>query len=214
MSATLDQCTVIVLAGGGSQRFAAGDKLDSDVGGTALLTRAVAAAAGCASVIVVGPESTQTASSAGSEGAGVRVIRVQESPPGGGPVAAIQAALSVTTTSTVVVLAGDLPFAHGLPSVLTEALVLDAPGADAVVPLDGTGRLQPLAAAYRTVALHRALRDMTPVHGASMRDLLRRLDVVELGDDRVAEQSLIDIDTTDDLAAVRGLVNAPTRQRP
>lgn len=213
MSTTLDECTAVVLAGGRSTRFDRSDKLTSDVGGVSLVQRSIMAAETCARIIVVGPPGIETTALPADQGHEVDIVQIQESPPGGGPVAAIASAMHLVTTPLLMVLAGDLPFAHGLPDVVVAEITHNAPGADAVVPLDGDGHLQPLAAAYRTSALRQAFRDLGQVQGISMRTLLSRLDVVELPAEGVPPDALVDIDTATDLVAARSLAASRTEFR-
>ncbi len=155
----------------------------------------IASVVGAARVVVVGP-----APGVGATPGHVRWVL--EAPPGGGPVAALAAALPLVETDVVVLLAGDLPFAEGLPDRL-RALLVGAPGADGVVPVDSGGRTQPLAAAYRTQALRRAVAELEVVDGAAVRTLLGRLRVTTVDADTLPAGSLLDVDTPDDLAAAR-----------
>jgi molybdopterin-guanine dinucleotide biosynthesis protein A len=213
MSTTMGECTAIVLAGGRSQRFDGAEKLISVVDGVTLVQRSIMAAETCARIIVVGPPGIETTTPRAEEDRAANVVQLQESPPGGGPVAALAAGLRIVSTPLVVVLAGDLPFAQGLPEAVVAEISHNAPGADAVVPLDTDDHLQPLAAAYRTSALRRALRDLGRVQGISMRLLLSRLDVVELPAERLPPDALVDIDTATDLVAARSLATSRTELR-
>ncbi len=75
--------------------------------------------------------------------------------PGLGPLSGICSALIHSSTELVVVLACDMPF---LRAELIEYLLDRAAGADAVVPYDEKGYLQPLAAVYKKSCLQPALR--------------------------------------------------------
>lgn len=214
MSATLDEVTAIVLAGGQGRRFGGPDKLSTSIEGASLIGRALEAAAVCARILVVGPPLVVTQAATATGAGATDVVQVQESPPGGGPVAAIAAGLAHVHTSVVVVLAGDQPFAHGLPQALIAELGGALPTIDAVVPVDASGRRQPLAAAYRARALHRALNHWASVSGISARDLLAQLTVQEVASDRLPRDSLVDIDTTDDLAQAHRLVALRHAEHP
>ena len=87
---------VIVLTGGGSLRMGQ-DKATLDVAGATLLDRTLDGIPAAIDVIVAGPPVAVTR-------AGVRFV--QEVPPGGGPVAGIDAALVSVTEPVVVVLGG------------------------------------------------------------------------------------------------------------
>src|SRR6185369_15934291 len=96
----------VVLAGGAARRLGGTSKPSRTVGGIRLLDRVLAALAGADPLIVVGPPDLPLPS-------GVR--RTIESPPGGGPVAALAAGLALLAVPTpvhdrVAVLAADLPF--------------------------------------------------------------------------------------------------------
>ncbi|MER5654743.1 NTP transferase domain-containing protein [Streptomyces sp. NPDC002131] len=90
----------VVLAGGSARRLGGADKPGVRVGGRALLDRVLAACADAAvTVVVAEPRAT------------ARPVRwAREDPPGGGPVAALDAGLRHTTAPYVVVLSADLPF--------------------------------------------------------------------------------------------------------
>ncbi|MEW2443059.1 molybdenum cofactor guanylyltransferase, partial [Micromonospora marina] len=91
----------IVLAGGAARRMGGVDKPARAVGGRSMLHRVLGAVADADQRIVVG--------SSGPAPEGVRTTR--EEPPGGGPVAATAAGLALLDpgTTTVAVLAADLP---------------------------------------------------------------------------------------------------------
>ncbi|MFG1738268.1 molybdenum cofactor guanylyltransferase [Micromonospora chalcea] len=111
----------VVLAGGAARRMGGVDKPARPVGGRPMLHRVLAAVADADQRIVVGPS--------GPLPDGVRTTR--EEPPGGGPVAATAAGLALLdpATTTVALLAADLP-------LLTAAAVtelrraLDAPATE------------------------------------------------------------------------------------
>ena len=110
----------------------------------------------------------------------------------GGPVAAINSAIKKVDSELVAIFATDMPFAPRVLPELNAGLINDA-----ALPLDETGRLQPLAAIYRTSALVKALSELTKIANASMQSLLVRLQIDEV---RVqSPELLIDIDTEADL---------------
>ncbi|MFI9393157.1 NTP transferase domain-containing protein [Streptomyces bauhiniae] len=143
----------VVLAGGGARRLGGADKPGVQVGGRALLDRVLAACADAATTVVVAdPRAT------------ARPVRwAREEPAGGGPVAALDAGLRLTTAEYVVVLSADLPFlgadtVHRLLSALRDS------DADGAMLTDDDGRDQPLVAAYRTASLRGALTDLAIEH--------------------------------------------------
>ena len=143
----------VVLAGGRARRLGGASKPDVEVGGVALLDHALAAVAGAAHVVVVGPPQV----------ARPGVATVLEDPPDGGPVAGLAAgldALPADGPDLVVVLACDVPGAgRVLPALLAPRR---RPRADRRV-VDGArmvgadGRPQHLVAVYRRAALRAAL---------------------------------------------------------
>ena len=156
----------IVLAGGRSSRMGGGLKPLLRVGGATMLERVLGAVAQATPIVVVGPSELDDHL--------VGVPRVQEQPPGGGPVAAIGAgAAALDDVPWVAVLAADLPF-------VTAAALDGLLGAgDCAVYVDGQGRRQPLVAVWATSCLRGALAAV-PGKDASMKELLRAVSVTEL----------------------------------
>jgi molybdopterin-guanine dinucleotide biosynthesis protein A len=182
----------VVLAGGGGRRLGGLDKAALTIGRIPLLDRALDAVAGASRIVVVGPERDVPSG----------VLVVSDEPAGGGPVSALAAAVSTLRSELVVVLACDMPF---VTSAVVERLLTacEPLGADPDVRLvdgallvDGDGRRQYLAAAYRLPALTRALGDAGSPYGRSMRSLVRRLTVAEVAAD---PEETLDIDTWDDV---------------
>ncbi|MGW0706602.1 DUF6457 domain-containing protein [Streptomyces sp. NPDC002643] len=116
----------VVLAGGAARRLGGADKPGVRVGGRALLDRVLAACAGAGTTVVVAdPRPTARP-----------VLWAREEPPGGGPLAALDAGLRNTTAPYVVVLSADLPF---LGEETVRRLVEALRAGDA----DGDGRTTP-----------------------------------------------------------------------
>ncbi|MGV9562551.1 NTP transferase domain-containing protein [Streptomyces sp. NPDC003480] len=211
----------VVLAGGTARRLGGADKPGVRVGGRALLDRVLAACAGAATTVVVAdPRPTARP-----------VLWAREEPPGGGPVAALDAGLRHTTAGYVVVLSADLPFLEA-GTVRRLLAALRASGADGAVLTDPEGRDQPLVAAYRSATLRRELARLAAGQGSSgTSDLphapeprdpsdlparplrpglaglpLRRL-VARLGLTRISDPvASFDCDTWDDIAAARSRI--------
>ncbi|MGI5376784.1 NTP transferase domain-containing protein [Streptomyces sp. CA-251387] len=143
----------VVLAGGAARRLGGADKPAVRVGGRALLDRVLAACADARTTVVVAdPRPTARP-----------VTWAREDPPGGGPLAALDAGLRHTTAERVVVLSADLPFLdEGTVRRLLAALRTS--GADGALLTDAGGRDQPLVAAYRASALRRELAALTQGH--------------------------------------------------
>ena len=133
----------VVLAGGTSRRMGGGDKTSLDVGGLALLDRALSALADASRIVVVGtPRPT------------VRSVRwTLEDPPGGGPAAALAAGLTDVTASIVVALAADLP----LITPATIGRIVAAAQPSGAVLVDAGGAPQWLLGAWPIEVLRTAL---------------------------------------------------------
>lgn len=150
----------VVLAGGQGRRLGGVVKPALSVGGRRLIDIALDALAGAHLTVAVGaPVPTARP-----------VVWTREMPAGGGPVAALAAALPLVRSRHVVVLAADLPF---ITAAAVDRLLI-ARGAAAAVAGDDDGHDQPLIACYDTAALREAMPDEP--QGASMRSLLRRLE--------------------------------------
>jgi molybdopterin-guanine dinucleotide biosynthesis protein A len=185
----------VVLAGGAARRLGGADKPGVRVGGRALLDRVLAACAGARTTVVVAdPRPTERP-----------VTWAREDPPGGGPLAALDAGVRRTTADEVVVLSADLPFLDG-PTVERLLAALREGTADGVVLTDPEGRDQPLVAAYRTRRLHGLLALLGAEHGSLTGLPLRRLTAhLELA--RVCDPvASFDCDTWDDIATARARI--------
>lgn len=124
-------------------------------------------------------------------------VWAREAPPGGGPVAAIAAALPHVTAATVVVVAGDLPAgAAAVPALLAALVDHD------VAALEAGGRVQWLLAVWRTAALRDAVAGLGDPVGAPVRALYDGVDVVRVAEPEGAQWSG-DLDTAADLRRLR-----------
>ncbi|GHH82439.1 NTP transferase domain-containing protein [Streptomyces capitiformicae] len=185
----------IVLAGGAARRLGGADKPGVRVGGRALLDRVLTACAGAGTTVVVAsPRPTARP-----------VLWAREEPPGGGPLAALDAGLRHTTAPYVVVLSADLPF---LDEETVRRLLdaLRAADADGVLVTDSDGRDQPLVAAYRAEAPRRELARLATEHdgltGLPLRRLTAALRLTRITDPVAS----FDCDTWDDIAAARARI--------
>jgi molybdopterin-guanine dinucleotide biosynthesis protein A len=177
----------ILLAGGAARRFGGVDKPGLELAGRALWRHVLDAVTSADRVVLVGPPRAVPA--------GVTVCR--ESPPGGGPVAALAAGVLHTAAPFVVVLAADLPsIAPAVPRLL--AAVTE--GADAALLAGPDGRDNPLAAAWRREVLVPALHGEPP----SGRPMHRLFDGLRYA--RVADEAGwgLGCNTPADLARARG----------
>ncbi|KUO21209.1 NTP transferase domain-containing protein [Streptomyces dysideae] len=185
----------VVLAGGAARRLGGADKPGLRVGGRALLDRVLAACDDArATVVVADPRPTARP-----------VTWAREDPPGGGPLAALDAGLRHTTAEHVVVLSADLPFLEA-GTVRRLLGALRAGGADGVLLTDADGRDQPLVAAYRAAALRRELAALTDAHGGltglPLRRLTGALDLTRVPDPVAS----FDCDTWDDITTARARI--------
>nr|WP_244317620.1 NTP transferase domain-containing protein [Streptomyces bauhiniae] len=184
-----------MLAGGGARRLGGADKPGVQVGGRALLDRVLAACADAATTVVVAdPRAT------------ARPVRwAREEPAGGGPVAALDAGLRLTTAEYAVVLSADLPFL-GADTVHRLLAALRDGDADGAMLTDDDGRDQPLVAAYRTASLRAALADLATEHGGltglPLRRLTGSLRLTRLTDPLAS----FDCDTWEDIAHARARI--------
>ncbi|MFJ7151083.1 NTP transferase domain-containing protein [Streptomyces sp. NPDC100445] len=196
---------VVVLAGGAARRLGGADKPGLRVGGRTLLDRTLAACAGArTTVVVAAPRPT------------ARPVRwAREEPPGGGPVAALEAGLRLAAAPHgpapqppaphTVVLSADLPFLQE-GTVRRLLTALQDTGADGALLTDAGGREQPLVAAYRTAALHHGLSALSATPGGLSGLPLRRL-TGALHLTRVPDpQASFDCDTWDDIARARARI--------
>ncbi|MEU1849390.1 NTP transferase domain-containing protein [Streptomyces sp. NPDC019990] len=185
----------VVLAGGAARRLGGTDKPGVRVGGRALLDRVLTACARARTTVVVAtPRPTARP-----------VTWAREEPPGGGPVAALDAGLRHTTAEHVLLLSADLPF---LRERTVDQLLgaLRAGDADGVLLTDPGGRDQPLVAAYRAARLRATLAALAGRHGSLTGLPLRRL-VAELRLTRISDPvASFDCDTWDDIATARARI--------
>ena len=117
----------------------------------------------------------------------------------GGPLAAVNSALTKIDSDLVAIIATDMPFA---PKVLPELQIAlnTSTSSDCALPLDNQGVAQPLAGIYKTKSLIAAMEKLqseSEVFGQSMRSLLKflQVNIVKVKNPEL----LIDIDTKADL---------------
>ncbi|MFB6839027.1 NTP transferase domain-containing protein [Streptomyces sp. NPDC056361] len=187
----------VVLAGGAARRLGGSDKPGVRVGGRTLLDRVLAACSDAGRTVVVGdPRPT------------VRPVRwTREDPPGGGPLAALDAGTRQTEADVLLVLSADLPFLDAATvRRLLDALAA-APEAEVALLADTDGRDQPLVAAYRSDPLRRELARLTADHGGladlPLRGLTRALRPLRVPAGPLAS---FDCDTWEDIAIARARI--------
>lgn len=180
----------IVLAGGRARRLQGADKPQLDVGGVRMLDRVLAAVADAERVVVVGPRRAVP----------VPVTWRREQPAGGGPVAAVVAALDAVTADRVVVLAADLPDIAPAVPVLLAALDEAPAEVDVACLAEPGGRINYLAAAWRTAGLRRLAGSLGEPTGVPARTLLQSATMMEVADPAGWGR---DCDTWEELADAR-----------
>lgn len=178
--------SVVILTGGTSRRMGQ-DKATLNFGGTSLVEFVVGLVPFGMNVVMVGKPGK------------LPVIHVREDPIGGGPVAALHAALPHIPSASFCVIAVDTPF--GLPWLLQQQLTL---GQEALIPLNAQGRPHYLCAEYNSVSFAHAINRLGGSQNASMKDLVSMFTEVEYLDNPHTEtltstEVLLDINTPADL---------------
>lgn len=175
----------VVLAGGQGMRLGGVSKADLYIGEQRLLDIVLAAVPAARTRVVVGEVDVPW-----------DVLRTMEEPPGGGPVAGIQAGLDAITEPCdwTVVMAVDHPGAEPAVRDLLAAVVEDDP-ADGWLLADADGTLQWLLGVHRTASLRRAIA-ASGADGVAMRRMLSSLTLNPVP----TAADLTDLDTPPDLA--------------
>lgn len=184
-----------MLAGGRSSRLGGTHKPALPVADRSLLEHVLLAFTGVPTVVVGRAEGIPDHLRA------VTTV-VRESPPGGGPVAAVAEGIRHIAADTVLVAiaAGDMPF---LTQKHFLRLINELHDHDVVVPV-ARAREQWLASVWSITPLRRALDALGDPSNQSVHKLAAALDVrlLEISDDDGVHQ-LFDIDTPDDLHTAR-----------
>ncbi|MCX4584028.1 NTP transferase domain-containing protein [Streptomyces sp. NBC_01481] len=186
----------IVLAGGAAKRLGGADKPAVRVGGRALLDRVLGVCRDAGRTVVVG----------GRRATARPVVWAREEPPGGGPLAALDAGVRQVEAGAVLVLSADLPFL-GERTVRQLIGTLGTSGREAALLTDAGGRDQPLVAAYRTEPLRRELALLATEYGSltglPLRLLTQELDLARIDAEPLAS---FDCDTWEDISAARARI--------
>ena len=177
---------IAVLAGGTSARLGR-DKIELRRDGKSLLEHVLGSIPEPwpEQLLVIGPERELPVDLRG------RVHFLTEEPAGGGPLAALEAAVLASTAPVIVILTGDSPNAGAAVAPLLAAVT--ATHSAVLCPTDR--RPNPLTAAYRREALESALRQLQPTANGRARDVLDLLPWHEVAAPPAADQ---DIDTAAD----------------
>jgi molybdopterin-guanine dinucleotide biosynthesis protein A len=206
--------TAIVLAGGRSSRFD-GDKLESELDGSRLLDRAVAAALAVADEVIVAGRAIDTTIGR------LAVRSIDDAEPFGGPLLALAGALAAASGLLGIVVGGDMPRLE--PGVLramldelaradaVDAVILGRPYGSEAAPGPSPSeppRRQVLPLALRVQPAERAARVTVEAGRHSLQALLDRMAVVELPASAWLPldpdaNTLLDVDTEADLDRIR-----------
>lgn len=194
-----------MLAGGRAFRLGGVAKPLLEIGGEPLLRTTVEAVRsyGAAPIVVVGPKLLPDP----------EIVWVREDPPFGGPVAAVVAALAVTTAPRVLLLASDMPRAADV----VRRLGVELPSGPAVQRSDGavlvdrSGREQWLAGLYRVAPLRAAIGALVDPTGCAMSTLASALRLMRIPD---PEGIAADIDTPAELEEWRGRAHGRRLESP
>lgn len=196
-----DRVSGIVLAGGASKRFGS-DKLAAQVGGRAMLARAVDAVAAVSSevIVVVAPGDERSLPEHGR----VPLRRAVDPEPYGGPLVGLLAGLEAAREPLIVVAGGDMPtLSVDVLAAMVRTLGVTEGSADAAI-LVRHGEARPLPAAVRNGAATQAARRLLGDGDRSLRALFailptRRIPEAEWRGLDPAGDTLRDIDTPADL---------------
>lgn len=206
----------VVLSGGRSSRLGGASKAQLELDGRSLLDLTCLAVADARRVVVVGPDEPTTVDGLGERGVDTTPAEgqqprefVRESPPFGGPAAALAAAvdhLGDDDAPWLLVLACDMPRIDQAIPTLLESAAKDA--GSSFMAHDG-GRDQPLAALYLMDSLRGAVAAVHRSGGAqnlSMKALLARVQWRAID---VPPGSTADVDTWADAQSL-GVSATPT----
>ncbi|MDQ1720300.1 MAG: hypothetical protein QOI26_34 [Pseudonocardiales bacterium] len=162
----------LILAGGRGARMGGPAKPLRRLAGWPMLDHVLLACSAASRQIVVGPSRI---------GFGEPLF-CREQPAGSGPVAAVSAGLRHVQQPVVLVLAADLPFIGAALGPLRALLVGGLASAEAAALVETSGRINYLAAAWRTAALYAALDRLGDPAGRPMRALYDSVEVSYLPD--------------------------------
>jgi molybdopterin-guanine dinucleotide biosynthesis protein A len=195
-SEAVEGYAAIVLAGGAGSRLGGVAKPAVTVGGVPMIDRVLAAVRAAGRAVVVGPSALASPT---------HTRTVQESPPGGGPVAAVGAAFDALRgelADVVAIVAADLPL---LTADAIRQLVetVEHGRVDGATYIDAEGHRQWLCGAWRTAVVAERLAVIGELRGgdlagAALRDLFGPLAVAEVGNDG-EPPPWFDCDTDDDI---------------
>ena len=192
----------VVLAGGRSRRFGNREKALARFNGHTLVHSAVDAVAPLGDeppLVAVGTESRRSAIASGID---EPVKYVFDPPKFEGPVGGILAAARAAETDRLAVVGCDMPLAT---TRVSQWLAGRSTDADAVVPVDEQGHLQPVFAVYRTAAVIAAENRLTSVALFGLLDELDvcRVPVTSAPADLELDRAITNVNTPADLERLR-----------
>ena len=190
----------VILAGGRGVRMGGPAKPLRKLAGWPMLDHVLLACSAASRQIVVGTRRI---------GIGAPLF-CREQPAGSGPVAGLSAGLRHVRQPVVLVLAADLPFIGGALGPLRSLLGSGPGGPDAAVLVDPSGRVNFLAAAWRTAALYAALDRLGEPAGRPVRALYDSVEVGYLPD---FDAYGADCDTPADLRQAEARIRQRSRGR-
>ncbi|GGK45380.1 hypothetical protein GCM10011591_16230 [Nocardia camponoti] len=165
------------------------DKPGLEIGGRSMLDTALAAVAGCADIVVVGPQRDNLKPT---------IKQVRETPAGAGPVAAIGAALDLSGSAPwVIVLGADMPFLT--PSAIDALLSAATQSNTETFAIDADGRPQYLVGVWRREVLKDALSQLDSLANQPMKA------IVPTNPTLVAVPDIADCDTPEQVVAARAV---------
>ncbi len=197
------QKTVLILAGGKSQRFQSRDKCFITLHDKPLIQHAIDNVSSVADEIIVAVRDTQ-------QGEQIRnrmpnkVILVFDSFKGFGPLAGVLAGLERASSLYSLIVGCDMPFVH-IPVVEFLFEVAEQGKYDAVIPRWENGMVEPLHAVYKRETMLNAVRDTIEKGDGKMFNVLSQLEnvhFVAMGKIREIDYELKtfrNINTPDDL---------------
>ncbi|HEX6871317.1 MAG TPA: NTP transferase domain-containing protein [Micromonosporaceae bacterium] len=195
----MSQFAAVVLAGGAGRRMGGRLKPAVPVHGRAMVDRVLAAVPSAAPRVVVGPRELLPYLPPG-------VVLTQESPAGGGPVAAIGAGVATLTglgdehdrDAWVAIVAGDLPFLTAGTVELLRRTAVAGQGGGAVL-VDPTRRIQWLCGVWPLTPVRHQLLRLGTLAGRATRELLGDLGPSQVAIGTPGPPPWFDCDTEDDL---------------
>ncbi|WP_158855300.1 molybdenum cofactor guanylyltransferase [Halorhabdus sp. CUG00001] len=202
-----DEATAVVLAGGGSRRFADGSKALATVDGEPMLERVVRTAASVTDgtpIVAVG-SADQREGYADALDTAIRFV--VDAGDRAGPLAGLERAVTVADSGWLLVLACDLPLVD--PGVLSWLADQRSPEIDAIIPETG-GETHPLHAWYRRESLRNEL--VTNPETQRVRELLdglavRPIPAAERPDEFDLARSVRNVNTVAELRRVRQAID-------